>query len=283
MVEGLVSEQPLNHVERHGPAVQAAFDAQGNPTPAALGFAKSCGVDIKELEIDNKVGKLLCKKTVAGQKTIDLLPGIVKGAIKKLPIARLMRWGNNDTEFVRPVHSVIMMYGAAIVNAEILGKKVGNKTFGHRVHCKTKLTINHPRNYEKILYDKGYVVADFDKRKKIIQEQAIKISKRIAGDVLIDEDLLNEVTSIVELPVPLLARFPERYLQVPKECLISSMQHHQKCFPIVNAQHELLPFFITISNLQSKDEGEVIKGNERVMNARLADAEFFYNKICSFL
>lgn len=276
LVKDLSSDQPARTVKKFGPSLSLAFDAAGKPTQAALGFAKSCNVDITDLTKEND--KLLYEKMVDGEKAVDLLPELVRTAIKKLPIAKLMRWGNSDIEFVRPVHSVILMYGSSVIDTEILGKKTGNQTFGHRTHYPKTLTINHPKNYEKILRDKGWVIADFEQRKQIIQEQAIALAKQADGMALIDENLLNEVTSIVEFPVSILAGFLPRYLQIPKECLISSMQNHQKCFPIVTAKQELLPLFVAVSNLQSKHPQEVVKGNERVMNARLADAEFFYQQ-----
>jgi glycyl-tRNA synthetase beta chain len=280
LVKQLDHEQPQQKIERRGPALAAAFDDKGKPTKACLGFAKSCDADVDALEkmATEKGTWLVLRKTQKGENIFALLPNIVKQAIKKLPVAKQMRWGNHTIEFVRPVHSIIMLYGNKIIPAEILGLPTGNKTKGHRFHCKKDLIIKTASDYPALLQKEGYVVADFAKRKNIIQQQITKFTKKINATALIDAGLLDEVTALVEWPVALVASFPPEFLKVPKEALISSMQDHQKCFPLVDTKGNLLPQFITVSNIESKNPAEIIKGNECVMNARLADAKFFYEQ-----
>jgi glycyl-tRNA synthetase beta chain len=277
LVEKLDKIQPAQIIERRGPAVTAAFDDQGKPTEACIGFAKSCGITPKKLiTIKNDKGEWVAYKTTqAGKKVFALMPEILTTILKSLPIQKLMRWGDGDIEFVRPVHAVILMFGTKVIKANILGIKSGNTTLGHRFLSAGKVKIKYPNDYEKTL-QKHFVIADFAKRKENIQQQILRLAKKVHSEALVDDALLNEVTALVEWPVGLLAQFPEHFLQIPAEILISSIQKHQKCFPVKDKYGRLLAYFITISNIKSKRPQIVIQGNERVMNARLADAEFFY-------
>lgn len=277
LINKLDDAQPQQVVERRGPAVDAAFDQHGNPTKACMGFAQSCGVAPQELTtIKTDKGEWVGYKTIqSGKNVFQLMPNIVEQALKSLPINRPMRWGNNDVEFIRPVHSVILLFDKKIIAAEILGIKSGNATLGHRFLSKGKVKIKCPGDYEKTLR-KHFVIADFIERKTDIQRQVLHLATKVGGKALMENDLLNEVTALVEWPVGLLASFPENFLQVPAEILISSICQHQKCFPIKDKHDKLLPNFITISNIKSKRPRIVISGNEKVMNARLSDAEFFY-------
>lgn len=280
LITHLSPKQPDTEVERKGPSLEAAFDKNGKPTPACIGFAKSCSVTPDQLkQIKTEAGTwvgFLQKNT--GKSVQELLPEIVKQALAALPIAKRMRWGSGSEEFVRPVHSVILLYGTEIIDAEILGCKSGNQTSGHRFLSKGLITIKKPADYAKALH-KGHVIADFEERKKIIREEAEAIAKKIGiadARALITENLLEEVTGLVEWPVAICGQFDKPFLEVPQEALISAMQDHQRYFPVVNKENKLLPFFITMSNIESKNVNQVISGNERVLRARLSDAAFFY-------
>jgi len=277
LIEQLDKTQPTQKIEKRGPAIDAAFDAQGKPTQACVGFAKSCKITPDKLTtLKNDKGEwVVYQTTKPGKDVFRLMPEIVNSALKNLPINKLMRWGEGEFEFVRPVHSIILMFGKKIISAEFFGIKSNNTTRGHRFLSHGKIKIKNPGDYEKIL-QKHFVMVDFNKRKEKIKQQALDLAKKISGQAQIDDDLLNEVTSLVEWPVALLARFPALFLKVPPELLISSIKQHQKCFPLKDKQNKLLPNFITISNIESKHPKVVVQGNEKVMNARLSDAEFFY-------
>lgn len=277
LIKKLDDEQPRQIIERRGPAVNAAFDQEGKPTQACVGFARSCGVTPQELiTIKTNKGEWVGYKTEqSGKNVFQIMPEVIERALKFLPISKPMRWGNNEVEFIRPVHSVVLLFDKKIIAAEILGVKAGNTTFGHRFLSKSKVKIKYPHDYEKTL-KKHFVIADFIKRKADIQRQILHLAAKVGGKALIEHDLLNEVTALVEWPVGLLAKFPKHFLQVPAEILISSICQHQKCFPLSDEYNKLLPNFITISNIKSKHPHVVIFGNEKVMNARLNDAEFFY-------
>lgn len=282
LVRDLQTQQADQTIERRGPALAAAFDEQGKPTPACEGFARSCGVTVSELErIKTDKGEwLYFKKEQAGLETKLLLPEIVDLSLKKLPIPRPMRWGSHTTQFIRPVHWLVMLLGSDVVKGEILGLKAGQVTFGHRFHHPESITITKPSDYASILAARGHVLADFTERRDSIRASVMEAANGEGGQALIDEDLLDEVTSLVEWPVALLAHFDENFLEVPQEALITAMQHHQKSFPIQDAKGNLQPRFVTVSNIESKNKNEVIHGNERVMRARLADAAFFYHTDC---
>ncbi len=278
IVKDLASKQSEQTIERRGPAVSSAFDKQGKPTKACEGFAKSCGVLVEKLgKLKTEKGEFLFyKETKPGKTVLDLLPDIVKQAIKSMPIVKPMRWSKDNHEFSRPVHSIILMYGKQVIVCDVFGKQASKQTRGHRFHSERVLTISSPDKYEHVLKKQGFVIPSFVERRAKILDQISTIVAKHNGVPIYDEALLDEVTAIVEWPVALLGKFPKEFLKVPKEALISSMQDHQKCFPLADKKGKLLPMFIAVSNLQSLKPAEVIKGNERVMLARLSDAQFFF-------
>ncbi len=278
LASDLIDHQSPRLIERQGPSIKAAYDKNGTPTLACLGFARSCGVSTDQLTVkETPQGSwVICRIEQAGKKTIDLLPDIVNTALKQLPITKPMRWSNHSWVFIRPVHWIVMMYGKDIVPATVLGQPAGRETIGHRFHHPKKILITQPKDYQQLLMTHGMVVADFEKRREKIRAQIEKAAAKV-GRATIDEDLLSEVTSMVEWPVALLGSFRAEFLELPPEVLITSMKIHQRCFAVQNNKGELLPNFILVSNIESKDEQHVIKGNERVINARLADASFFYD------
>ena len=278
LVSNLATATPDKNIEKYGPAVKAAFDSDGNPTPAALGFARSCGAQVEDLKQGEKDGiaKLLFRSFEKGQPTEVLIPDIVKSALNKLPIPKRMRWGSSKEEFVRPVHWIVMLFGDQAIDASILGKSAGQTTFGHRFHYPEPIEVEKPADYVKLLESTGYVIPEFDRRKQKVRELVNSEAEKLSANVNIEESLLDEVTSLVEWPVALTGRFDKHFLSVPAEALISSLTAHQKCFHLTDSQGELLPHFIAISNLESKDPSQVIEGNERVIRPRLADADFFF-------
>lgn len=277
LVQALASQQPDKTIERKGPALDKAYDADGKPTQACVGFARSCGIDVSELITltGNFVG---CKQDIKGKTVFELLPALLEETLTTLPIPKPMRWGNHTHKFIRPVHSVIMLYGDKVIDAEILGCKTGRKTRGHRFLHPEWIDISQPNQYISAL-EKAFVIADFEQRKKKIAEQTTQCIKNELGDnthAIMPDELLDEVTSLVEWPQPICGSFDKSFLEVPQEALISAMQDHQRYFPVVDKHHRLLPHFITISNIHSTDKQRVIAGNERVLRARLSDAAFFY-------
>lgn len=281
LVKDLVSAQPDQEVERKGPAVSAAFDAQGQPSQACIGFARSCGVTPAELmTIKNNQGEWVgYKQQVAGKRVQELLPAFIEQVATALPIPKRMRWGDNDAQFTRPIHSVIMLYGAEVIEGSVLGYPAGRVTRGHRFHAPDALTIPRAAEYEALLRDTGFVMADFEyRRSEIVKSAREAVMNAFGSDatVLIDHALLDEVTGLVEWPVAIVGNFDREFLELPQEVLISSMQDHQRYFPVVNSQGKLLPHFVTISNIRSKQAQRVAHGNERVLRARLSDAAFFY-------
>jgi glycyl-tRNA synthetase beta chain len=279
-ITALASQQDDKKIERRGPALTAAFDESGNPSKAAKGFAKSCGVSVDDLDrMDNKKGSWLCfRSDQKGAMASELLPGIVSDALAKLPIPKRMRWGAGEAEFVRPVHWVILLHGEEVVPAEILGIRASHHTRGHRFHHPEALTILEPSNYARLLEERGYVMADFEKRKEKVREQITVKGKELGGEAVIDVDLLDEVTALVEWPVALAGSFEKRFLEVPHEALISTMEDNQKYFSVVDGEGHLMPHFITVANIESADPAKVIEGNERVIRPRFADAAFFWKQ-----
>lgn len=276
-VNQLVAQQADKVVEKRGPAISAAFDEAGNASKAAQGWARGLGIDVADaerLETD-KGAWLLYKQLQKGAATVSLLPNVVQQALAKLPIAKPMRWGSSDAQFIRPVHTVIMLYGKDVVPATILGREAGRHSYGHRFHSPDLVTIAHADQYLPVLKE-AYVVADFNERKNYIAEQVAKTASGMQAVALMDDDLLDEVTSLVEWPVVLVGEFEQRFLQVPSEPLISTMKDNQKYIPLQNKQGELLNQFIFITNITSKDPQQIISGNEKVVRPRLADAEFFF-------
>ncbi|TNE95212.1 MAG: glycine--tRNA ligase subunit beta [Gammaproteobacteria bacterium] len=278
-IRDLADAQPDKPVEKRGPAVKAAFDDAGNPTRALTGFATSLGVTPDQLDtLETDKGAWVVYRTVEqGKPTVELMPELVEQSLAALPIPKRMRWGAHRTEFVRPVHWAIMLFGNTVIDTPIIGLTPGNKTRGHRFHCPKSLIVPTPNDYEVVLRQEGYVVADFAERREIIRQGVTELAETEAkGKAVIDEDLLDEVTALNEWPVPLMGRFEDRFLDVPAEALISSMKEHQKYFHVVSADGDMMPLFITVANIESKDPSQVISGNEKVIRPRLSDAAFFY-------
>nr|WP_297400828.1 glycine--tRNA ligase subunit beta [uncultured Marinobacter sp.] len=279
-VRDLSDAQPDKPVEKRGPAVTAAFDDAGNPTRALTGFATSLGVTPDQLDtLETDKGAWVVYRTVdKGKPTVELMPELVDRSLAALPIPKRMRWGAHRTEFVRPVHWVVLLFGNKVIDTPVMGLKPGNKTRGHRFHCPKSLIVPTPDDYEVVLKQEGYVIADFAERREQIRAGINQLAEKEAGGkAVIDESLLDEVTALNEWPVPLMGRFEERFLNVPAEALISSMKEHQKYFHVVAANGDMLPLFITVANIQSKDPSQVISGNEKVIRPRLSDAAFFYD------
>ena len=278
LVENVAKHQPEQHQERRGPALTAAFDEDDRPTQAALGFARSCSVQVDQLErLETEKGRwLVFRSTKPSQAATSLLPGIVGNALAKLPIPKRMRWADTNVEFVRPVHWVVMLLGEDTIAADVLGVTSGHQSWGHRFHHSGALTIHEPSDYASQLLDSGYVVASFSTRLEMIRTQVEDITEGVGGDAVIDEELLEEVTGLVEWPVPVLGGFDKRFLELPSRVLIATMQDHQKYFHVVDKENRLLPHFVAISNIDSTNPAAVKEGNERVIRPRLEDAAFFY-------
>ncbi|MBL4908869.1 MAG: glycine--tRNA ligase subunit beta [Alteromonadaceae bacterium] len=278
-----VSVSDLTHcqadkiVEKRGPAVNVAFDTDGKPSKAAQGWARSNGISVEQAErlVTSKGEWLLYKAQQQGKTVAQLIPTMVNNALAKLPIPKPMRWGSSRTQFIRPVHTLTLLYGSEVIDGESLGVSASNLVTGHRFHSHGLVAIKHADDYQQTLKD-AYVIADFNERKALIRQQIADTAKEINADALVDEDLLEEVTGLVEWPVALVGSFDEAFLQVPAEPLIYSMKDHQKYFPVFSKNGELLNKFIFISNIESKDVNQVIFGNEKVIRPRLADAEFFF-------
>jgi len=276
-VKALEAKQQDKEVEKRGPATKAAFDAEGKPTKAAMGWARGCGIEVKDaqtLETD-KGAWLLHIAKVAGQETKLLMADAISKALAKLPIPKPMRWGANKTQFIRPVHTVTILLGSELIEGEILGKQVSNQLQGHRFHHPEKVSINHADDVFDVLKS-AYVIADYEQRKAQIRAQIEDAAKAVNAVVAMDEDLLEEVTSLVEWPVTLTATFEEAFLDVPAEALIYTMKDDQKYFPLLDQNGKLLNKFLFVSNIESKDPSVVISGNEKVVRPRLADAQFFF-------
>ncbi len=278
LISELETKQADKLTMRFGPPVKAAFDADGNPTKAASGFAKTCKVDLADLSrVDrNGVEKLAYSSAEPGKPTKELLPTIVDSSLAKLPIPKRMRWGASRNEFVRPVHWVVLLLGTEVIKSTILGVNSGAESYGHRFHFPGKILISKPSDYESQLENPGNVIADFSKRKEIIRNAIVAEGEKLNARTVVDEALLDEVTSLVEYPVALTGQFDKEFLDVPAEALILAMKSHQKCFYLLDKENQLLPYFVTVSNIRSKDPSQVIEGNERVIRPRLADAKFFY-------
>lgn len=278
LVSSLDAGQADQEITQKGPPVAIAFDDDGNPSKAGLAFAKKCGVDISELGRDKTdAGEWLSHQaTVPGQATADLVPGIVQAALDSLPIPRRMRWGDRDDEFVRPVHWLVMLYGSDVVPGSILGVTAGNHTRGHRFHAPDEIAIPKAAQYADTLKDKGYVIADFDARRKSIVAAVEEVAAAAGGAAVSDDGLFDEVAALTEWPVPITGSFDEEYLSLPREVIIATLVNHQRYFPIADENGSLKPAFITFANLESKEPERVRDGNERVIRPRLADAKFFW-------
>jgi len=280
LIKSVAVMQPDRAVERKGPNLKAAYDADGNPTKAVMGFARSCGVEVSDLqqqETDKGVW-LVFSATEKGKVLSDLLADIVEQSLAKLPIPKRMRWGNKTEEFVRPVHWVILLHGENVIDAEIMGLKTSNMTFGHRFHAKGAIRLNTASEYKQKLLDEGFIIADFEERKQKIRQQVLAAVEKLGGIAVLDESLLDEVTALNEWPIAVAGEFEKSFLEVPSEVLIKTMQDNQKYFAVKDADGDLKNYFITISNIDSKSPDKVKEGNERVIRPRLADAMFFWQQ-----
>ncbi|WP_406812057.1 glycine--tRNA ligase subunit beta [Histophilus somni] len=277
-VLGLAEAQPSKQVEKRGPAVSAAFDAEGKPTKAAEGWARGCGITVEQAErLSTDKGEWLVHRAVIeGQPTKNLLVGIIDKALSGLPIPKTMRWGDKTEQFVRPVHTVTLLFGADLIEGEILGVASGRTVRGHRFLGEREFSLDHADQYPQLLKERGSVVADFNERKALILATSREKATALGGVADIEEELLEEVTSLVEYPNVLTAKFEERFLAVPAEALVYTMKGDQKYFPIYDKDGKLLPHFIFVSNINPDDPSKIIEGNEKVVRPRLTDAEFFF-------
>lgn len=278
IVSELKNGQADKVVEKRGPAVNVAFDDAGQPTKAAQGWARSNGITVEEAErlVTNKGEWLLFKSQVKGKSVAELIPALAATALTKLPIAKPMRWGASSIQFIRPVQTVTMLYGSTLIKGELLGVASDRTVKGHRFLGSAELTIKHADDYENQLDDSGKVIVDYERRKAIIKDQVEALAAQKGGVAEIENDLLEEVTSLVEWPVTLVGSFEEKFLNVPSEALIYTMKDNQKYFPVLTKEGKLLPCFIFVSNIVSRDPSQVVSGNEKVIRPRLADAEFFF-------
>jgi glycyl-tRNA synthetase beta chain len=274
-VTQLVAQQPDRTIAVDGPPVKAAFSADGQPTQAALGFAKKNGIDISQ--VDRSGEKLRYVREVKGEAAIDLLPNIFDHALKTLPVAKRMRWGASRVEFVRPMHWLVMLYGTEVVPAQLLDIRSGRTSYGHRFHHPEAVELNHAQDYRDSMRG-AHVVADFAERRSLIEQRVNALAAAEGGIALMPSSLLDEVTALVEWPVPLVCSFEQRFLAVPQEALISTMQDNQKYFCLVDQQGQLLARFITVANIDSPAPEKIVAGNEKVVRPRLTDAEFFFNQ-----
>lgn len=278
-IANLAESQADKIVEKRGPAVSAAFDAEGNATKAAQGWARGCGITVDQAErmVTDKGEWLLFKQEVKGQPVKELVVGFAAKALANLPIPKAMRWGNSDIQFIRPVKTLTILLGDELIEGEILGVASARTLRGHRFMGEREFTIDSADQYPAILEERGKVMADYDARKAIILADAQKAAAAVGGTADLEDDLVEEVTSLVEWPVVLTAKFEEEFLKVPSEALVYTMKGDQKYFPVYDDNKKLLPNFIFVSNIESKEPRHVIEGNEKVVRPRLADAEFFFN------
>ena len=278
LVKGLDTAQCDQNLERKGPSIKIAFDADKKATKAAKNFAYSNGVTIDQLKTrETDQGSWLIYRTVQkGLPTIDLLPDIVSLSLSKLPIQKRMRWGTSKIKFIRPVRWLVMLMGNQVVDCKILNLQTSNQTRGHRFHANIQLTLSSPADYQKILKNDGKVIACFKDRRQIIHNQVVEVATNLDGKAVIDKNLLDEVTALNEWPVALAGRFDDDFLEIPTEILVTVMKKHQKYFHIISKEGNLAPYFITIANIQSLAPEHIISGNEQVIRSRFADAKFFF-------
>ncbi|PHS26405.1 MAG: glycine--tRNA ligase subunit beta [Methylophaga sp.] len=278
VVNDLETSQQDRLVERRGPAVTAAFDDDGNPTKAVQGFARSCGIEVEDLEkMETEKGAwLVFKQQQTGAETASLIPDILQQALIDLPIPKRMRWGDLPGEFVRPVHWLVLLFGDDVIPLELLGVTSGRDTFGHRFHHPEAIRIQSAQTYAPQLETQGHVLVDMSARREAIRGQVLDLATKLGGEAVLNEDLLDEVTGLVEWPVALSGSYDKRFLELPDEALISSMEEHQKYFAVRDKLGDLLPYFITICNIESRDPAQVVAGNERVILPRLSDSAFFW-------
>lgn len=278
-IEEVAESAPDRRVERRGPPVASCFDAQGKPTHAAAAFAKSCGVPVPELErlTTDKGAWLAFRGTEAGAATSTVLGTLVNQAIAALPIAKRMRWGTRSAEFVRPVRTVVLLFGTEVIAIEVLGFKSDRMTVGHRFHAPKPFLVKSPKSYENQLH-RAKVVADFGKRRELVRAGVLAAAAEFGGTALVEDALLDEVTALVEWPVPIAGRFEERFLALPREVVIATVQAHQRYFPVEGSDGKLNGGFVTVSNIESREPSKVREGNERVVRPRLSDAAFFWEQ-----
>ena len=274
LIRQLDVQQPDRSINIDGPPLQAAFK-DGEPTQAALGFAKKCGVELAE--IDQSGPKLRFSQHIPGKATVGLLPTIVEDSLNDLPIPKRMRWAASREEFVRPTQWLVMLLGDQVVDCTILSQKAGRESRGHRFHHPENVLITAPANYVEDLR-KAYVLADFAERRELISKRTAELAMQQEGTAIVPPALLDEVTALVEWPVPLVCSFEERFLEVPQEALITTMQDNQKYFCLLDSEGKLLPRFITVANVESRDPKQIVQGNEKVVRPRLTDAEFFFKQ-----
>jgi len=279
LIEKLGRRQADIKESKKGPPVAIAFDDDGKLTAAGKAFAKKCGVDPSELgrTKTDKGEWLSCDVTEAGQSASDLMPGLVETALAALPIPRRMRWGAGDAEFVRPVHWVVLLHGSKAIKTSVLGIATGNKSRGHRFHSAGPIALRSPAEYLPALEERGHVIADFDRRRALVRDGVEAAAKKAGGNVVDGEALYDEVTALVEWPVPITGSFDDSYLSLPREVVTSTLTSHQRYFAVADKNGDLLPRFITVANLDSTDPEQVKSGNERVIRPRLADAAFFWD------
>jgi glycyl-tRNA synthetase beta chain len=279
IVDALATGQDDRRVSQKGPPVSVAYDDDGSPLPPATAFAKKCGIDVTGLgRMETDKGAWLVAETVEqGRTTADLLPALIEKALADLPIPRRMRWGDGDAEFVRPVHWVVLLHGTDVVTGTIMGVPCGNTTMGHRFHSGGPIKIAQPAAYLETLEKQGHVIADFSVRRQLVRDAVEAMAARAKGHVVEGAALLDEVAALVEWPVPVLGRFDEAFLELPREVVVSTLTGHQRYFPVADDSGKLLPSFVTVANLESKEPDKVRDGNERVIHPRLADAAFFWD------
>jgi len=279
IVEALAAGPEDRRLSQKGPPVSVAYDDKGKPLPPATAFAKKCGVEVSDLgRVETEKGAWLVAETVEkGRPTAELLPALIEKALADLPIPRRMRWGDGEAEFVRPVHWVVLLHGTDVIEGSVMGIPCGNTTMGHRFHSSGPIRISKPSAYLQTLEEKGHVIADFDIRRKLVMDGVDRLAKKASGHVVDGEALYDEVAALVEWPVPVLGGFDEAFLELPREVVVSTLTGHQRYFPVADDNDALLPRFVTVANLESKEPDKVRDGNERVIRPRLADAAFFWD------
>ncbi|MFB6434518.1 MAG: glycine--tRNA ligase subunit beta [Candidatus Malihini olakiniferum] len=281
-VAQLSAAQPDRKLEKRGPAISQAYNTEGKPTKASEGWARGCGITLDQAErlVTDKGEWLLYRAQVKGGSVQSMLADIVANALAKLPISKSMRWGDKETQFLRPVHTVTMLLGDELIPGQVLGIESARIIRGHRFMGESEFIIDNADQYPRILLERGKVIADYETRKALIKGNAQEAARQIGGNADLSESLLEELTSLVEWPVVLTARFEEKFLAVPSEALVFNMKGKQKYFPIYDNAGKLLPNFIFVANIESKDPQQIISGNEKIVRPRLADAEFFFNADC---
>ena len=279
LVEALAAGQEDRRISQKGPPTKVAFDDDGKPKPPAIAFAKKCGVELADLDrMTTDKGEWLSYELLEkGQPTSGLIPDLIEKALAALPIPRRMRWGAGDAEFVRPIHWVVLLHGKNTIDATVMGIKTGRESRGHRFHSAGAIAIPEPGKYLLTLEKKGHVIADFDRRRKLVEAGVTEKAKEAGGAIVDGESLYDEVAALVEWPVPVLGNFDKAFLLLPRETVISTLTGHQRYFPVADKDGELLPLFITVANIESTDPDQVREGNERVIRPRLADAAFFWD------